>query len=221
MNENLNQYPYNLFNAIKDGREHIQLPEKVNEDNERGLWLALSYLKPREREIIIMKYQNGMTLKEIGQRFGVIGERIRQILTHAIRTLAAPKLVAMINKGPQGYIEYAVEKRAKQIAEVLEEEAYKKGYRDGYSDGEKQIKEKLPTMISGSNIPIEDLDISVRPYNCLVSIGAETVFDILQFTDEDIKNIKNLGKKSSIEIALALREKGIISDAWERLIDKV
>ena len=221
MSENISKYPYNLFDAIKNGRPHIQLPDEVTEDNERGLWFAMSYLKEREKEIVIMRYKDGMTLKDIGDKYGIIGERVRQILTHAIRTLAAPKLVVMINRGPQGYIEYAVEKRVNQKAEILADEAYKKGYREGYADGENKIKEKLPTMISGSNIPIEELDITVRPYNCLKSIGAETVFDILQFTEDDIKSIKNLGKKSSIEIAKALRAKGIISDAWEKLIDRV
>jgi len=214
-------YPFNLFDALKNGREHIELPREMSDDNERGLLLAISYLKPREKEIVMMRFKEGKTLREIGQVFGFIPERARQILTHIIRTLAGPKYVMMINKGPQGYMEDAIEKRASQKAELLVDKAYKKGYEEGYAAGENMVKEKIPTIISGANIPIEDLDITVRPYNCLKSIGAETVYDILEFTVEDIKNIKNLGKKSSVEIARALQKKGIVSDGWDSLINRV
>lgn len=214
-------YPYNLFEAIKNGRPHIELPNEMNEDNERGLFLALSYLKGREREIIKLRYQEGKTLREIGQNFGFNSERSRQIIAHAVRMLATHKSVLMINKGPQGYIEDVVERRAKLIAEMEIEEAYKKGYHEGYKDGKAQVEEKIPDMIAGSNITIEELDITIRPYNCLKSIGAKTVFDLLQLTIEEINNIKNLGKKSRIEIARALKDKNLINDAWESLLDRV
>ena len=214
-------YPYNLFEAIKNGRPHIEFPEKINEDNERGLILALSYLKEREREIIKLRYQDAKTLREIGQVFGFNSERSRQIIAHAVRMLASHKCILMINKGPQGYIEEVVEKRAKLIAEMEIEEAYKNGYQQGYKDGKEQVEERIPDMIAGSNIPIEELDITIRPYNCLKNIGAKTVFDLLQLTMDEINNIKNLGKKSKIEIAKALKEKNLLNEAWESLLDRV
>lgn len=214
-------YPQNLFNAIKDGRPHIELPEEMSDENDRGLILALSYLKEREREIVLMRFLEGKTLREIGDNFGIISERARQIINHAVRMLATPKYILMINKGPQRYIEAVVEKRASLKAEMELEAAYNRGYQQGYKDGKEQEKEKIPDMIAGSNIPIEQLDLTVRPYNCLKSIGAKTVFDLLQLTDEDIINIKNLGKKSRIEIAKALQKKGLINEAWENLLDRV
>ena len=47
---------------------------------------------------------------------------------------------------------------------------------------------------------IEELDLSVRPYNCLKRIGINTVSDLINYTELEIMRIRNLGKKSLDEI---------------------
>ena len=48
---------------------------------------------------------------------------------------------------------------------------------------------------------IEELDLSVRTYNCLRRAGIWTLFDLKKHTLEHIyKNVKNLGKKSLREL---------------------
>lgn len=48
--------------------------------------------------------------------------------------------------------------------------------------------------------PIEDLDLSVRPYNCLKRAGINTVGDLVNHTEVEIMRVRNLGKKSLDEI---------------------
>ena len=50
------------------------------------------------------------------------------------------------------------------------------------------------------NITIEELDLSVRSYNCLKRAGIQTVLELTDKSEEDMMKVKNLGKKSLKEI---------------------
>ena len=50
------------------------------------------------------------------------------------------------------------------------------------------------------NITIEDLDLSVRSYNCLKRANISTVLELTEKSEEDMMKVKNLGKKSLKEI---------------------
>ena len=47
---------------------------------------------------------------------------------------------------------------------------------------------------------IEDLDFSVRSYNCLKRAGINTVEDLISKTEEDMMKVRNLGRKSLEEV---------------------
>ena len=59
------------------------------------------------------------------------------------------------------------------------------------------------------DMPIEELDLSVRAYNCLRRHGVDTVLDLASLKEEDIIKVKNLGKKSMKEIKEKLNELGL------------
>lgn len=59
---------------------------------------------------------------------------------------------------------------------------------------EKDEREKILEM------PIEELDLSVRSYNCLKRAGINTIFELTQKTAEDMLKVRNLGKKSLEEV---------------------
>lgn len=58
-------------------------------------------------------------------------------------------------------------------------------------------------------MPIEELELSVRSYNCLKRAGINTVEDLIQRTEEDMMKVRNLGKKSLEEVDLKLIELGL------------
>jgi len=47
---------------------------------------------------------------------------------------------------------------------------------------------------------IEELDLSVRSYNCLKRAGINTVEELIRRTEEDMMKVRNLGKKSLQEV---------------------
>ena len=59
------------------------------------------------------------------------------------------------------------------------------------------------------NITIEELDLSVRSYNCLKRAGIATVLELTEKSEEDMMKVKNLGKKSLKEIKEKLAAIGL------------
>jgi len=59
------------------------------------------------------------------------------------------------------------------------------------------------------DMSIDELDLSVRAYNCLRRHGVDTVLDLTSLKEEDIIKVKNLGKKSMKEIKDKLLELGL------------
>ena len=83
---------------------------------------------------------------------------------------------------------------------TLSEEA---GNADIMVEREETIKEKVLEMT------IEDLDMSVRSFNCLKRAGIDTVEDLTNRTEEDMIKVRNLGKKSLEEVIQKLHSLGL------------
>lgn len=65
------------------------------------------------------------------------------------------------------------------------------------------VKEKVLEMT------IEELDMSVRSFNCLKRAGIDTVEDLVNRTEEDMIRVRNLGKKSLEEVIAKLHSLGL------------
>ena len=68
---------------------------------------------------------------------------------------------------------------------------------------EEDQKEKVLEMT------IEELDLSVRSYNCLKRAGINTVQELANKTEEDMMKVRNLGRKSLEEVKHKLEELGL------------
>lgn len=58
-------------------------------------------------------------------------------------------------------------------------------------------------------MPIEDLDLSVRSYNCLKRASIHTVEDLIKKSEDDMLKVRNLGKKSLDEVIKKLEDLGL------------
>jgi DNA-directed RNA polymerase subunit alpha len=59
------------------------------------------------------------------------------------------------------------------------------------------------------DLPIEELDLSERPSNCLKRAQINTVGELLTKTEDDLLNITNFGQKSLDEVKMKLDERGL------------
>jgi DNA-directed RNA polymerase subunit alpha len=74
-----------------------------------------------------------------------------------------------------------------------------------------QIKTHSISIEPYTNIAIEELQLSVRAYNCLKKAQINTVGDLLQYSPEKLQELKNFGRKSADEVFSTLKNKlGII-----------
>ena len=58
--------------------------------------------------------------------------------------------------------------------------------------------------------PIEEMELSVRSYNCLKRAGIETVGDLAKKTKGEMMKVRNMGAKSMEEVIAKLESYGII-----------
>ena len=59
------------------------------------------------------------------------------------------------------------------------------------------------------DMTIEDLDLSVRSFNCLKRANINTVADLAEKTEDDMMKVRNLGRKSLEEVKKKLEELGL------------
>jgi DNA-directed RNA polymerase subunit alpha len=72
----------------------------------------------------------------------------------------------------------------------------------GPEQGEDEVSGVLAT-------PIEDMDLTVRSYNCLKREGVTTIGELVQKSEDDLLEIRNFGQKSIDEVKAKLEDMGL------------
>ena len=182
-------WPYNLTYEIFSEIKHIDISVFTQ--------IIKEELKEKEADVIFCYYRDGKTLDDIAGKYGLTRERIRQIKAKGVRKLRYPPRV-------KRYILYSYD----DVTELQNKlSALQKIALDEDVEDVNATEAEDPT--------IDLLNLSVRSYNCL-SRYARLKFKqkelyISQLTDmtaEEVANIRNLGKRSFMEILYALKEYG-------------
>jgi DNA-directed RNA polymerase subunit alpha len=71
------------------------------------------------------------------------------------------------------------------------------------------------------NMPIEDLNLSVRAYNCLKRSGLMTVGQVLEKSEDELLALRNFGRKSYDELRDKLVELGLLQPPAEGMADDI
>ena len=71
------------------------------------------------------------------------------------------------------------------------------------------VVEEVEEEAQTPSISIEDLELSVRAYNCLKRASINSLAELLKKSEHDLLNIKNFGKKSSDEVIEKLHQVGL------------
>ena len=172
--------------------------------------LAAARLTDRETKIILMRYKNGLDMLEVGKHFCVTRERIRQVENKALRKLGMNAPRGILTSGLMAWVYQQIDRRAVEIAEDRIT-AFKQAWLADHSanvltaqEAEEQ-DEQIALMIK----PIEELELSIRSYNCLKRSGVNTVGEITAISYERLLRIRNLGRRSADEICTAITRMGL------------
>lgn len=179
-------YPYNILNAIDF---------EFADESEFEKALATCY--EREKEIIKQYYEEGKNLQQIANNYNITRERVRQIVGKALKRI-------------KHYLTYH-----KSEEEMIKKENELNKYRNMLIKefAEKGIYTKDMELVFGDvNLKqhtIEELDLSVRSYNCLRRANIRTLEELVKYSPDDLKKLRNLGNKCIKEIAYKLEERGL------------
>ncbi|WP_139492772.1 DNA-directed RNA polymerase subunit alpha [Brevibacillus dissolubilis] len=83
------------------------------------------------------------------------------------------------------------------------------GLTDEAKDAEIMVEKEEDKKEKVLEMTIEELDLSVRSYNCLKRAGINTVQELTQKSEEDMMKVRNLGRKSLEEVQEKLQELGL------------
>jgi DNA-directed RNA polymerase subunit alpha len=83
------------------------------------------------------------------------------------------------------------------------------GLTDEAKDAEIMVEKEEDKKEKVLEMTIEELDLSVRSYNCLKRAGINTVQELITKSEEDMMKVRNLGRKSLEEVQEKLEELGL------------
>lgn len=191
-------YPYNLLDEVIRGRWESVL----STDQEAGLEHALYTLTEREQQAIEEYFGNGGTLESTAKLWNVTKERARQIIAKAVRKLRHPMRFKIIKYGLEGWERRkAIEQEDLMLDEQEEMLIHRRAIVEQLIEEKQEINRETT---------IEDMQLSVRTYNCLGRAGIRTLNDLMKYTKENgysgLCRIRNLGRKSLSEIFRKMEE---------------
>jgi DNA-directed RNA polymerase subunit alpha len=80
---------------------------------------------------------------------------------------------------------------------------------DSFADGSIMVEKDDKAQQTVLSMTIEELDFSVRSFNCLKRAGINTVEDLISKTEDDMMKVRNLGRKSLEEVINKLESLGL------------
>ena len=196
-------YPYTLTYAIfcdENKAQNIYVP---------GIEEALNDLQEPYKEAILMRFKDGMTYEEMGAAIGRSKERVRQKVAKALRILRHPSRLRKFVAISQSEYVGEMNKLRDQISE-LENRNEKLAHK--LENAGLLSQEDIPEGVKPKflrDTPIDDLELSVRSYNCLKRAGINTLLELTLLREEDLLNVRNCGHISAEEIITKAKEHGV------------
>ncbi len=180
--------------VVEDGRGYVPASERIAAvdrfDQEVGRIMVDAVYSPVKR----VRYTTEDT--RVGQRTNY-DKLILEVWTNGTITpeMALVEAAKILRKHVNPFVQYfeiGEETVAARMEEVVTEE--------------KSINEELVKKL---NIPIQELELSVRASNCLEAMKVETVGQLANMTDTDLLKIRSFGKTSLREVKRKLADMGL------------
>jgi len=194
-------WPYNLLEQV--GAESEDPLDHMSTEAELYLAMCMSSMTEREMLIIKLRYFEQKTLREVGEILGVTSSRIREVEAKGIRKLRNRRAPGYIlAHGAKAYMNKRVNEKVEEVLKIRKQELEDE-YREkmaGVVIRDDENKRDIIRKLKATTI--EEMDLSVRAYNCTKRVGINTVGELMERfpTYEQFITIRNLGRKSAEEI---------------------
>lgn len=162
-------------------------------------------IEPKEIDLLDRKWNKRQTQKEISKIYGVSETRIGQL---NLRTIA--KLKRRIREASKEHWE--LNNLRKKNKELMQEN-------DAVTDANKRLSDRFDRLsevdkeeikrVDSRLLNVEDVDFTVRTYNCLYYANIKTLGDLMDFSIVKLRRFRNMGAKSTAEIKLVMEKYGL------------
>ena len=71
------------------------------------------------------------------------------------------------------------------------------------------VEKSTPSTPTDLDVTIDEMELSVRSFNCLKRAGINTVHDLTSKTEDEMMKVRNLGRKSLDEVIEKLHSMGL------------
>jgi len=182
----------NLFIEVKRGRGYVPAEENRSENDELGRIPLDSIFSPVHR----VRY--GVEATRVG-KFTNYDRLLLDVWTDGTVTpeMALVEAAKIYRKHLNPFVLYESSRDQEPVAEDPESSAFNEKNRES-----KQLLEELSR-------PLSELELSVRARNCLDGANLVTLKDLVTLSENEVMNLKNLGKTSLTEIKSKLAERGL------------
>lgn len=215
-------FPINLISRFNSFPAYTDM-RKVEEEFENRLTKYFEsencWLNEREQKIIWSFFKEEKTLQKIGDELFITRERVRQIIAKSVEKLNYINSKFKWFYENEENLEKLIHERDEAIKELQSKidqlqllilNADFMYFNNDTTIGE--VKEFLKTLKNQNlnNVStIDDLDLTVRTYNCLKRSKILRITDIVERTEEDFMKIRNMGQKSVKELKEKINELGL------------
>lgn len=166
----------------------------LTKDQVKGLEYALSQMRKRETEMVLLRYRDEKTFQAIAEIYNCSDSRISQIIRKVLRKLRHPSRMIYIVEGYEAY--------SNRMNRAHKE------FRLIYSGVSEERRSEI------LQLPIENLKLTVRSYNALKRAGICSLADLVERSKdvEAFVRISNFGKASRVETVSKMLHFGLIDE---------
>ena len=181
-------WPKNLYYHVFG-----EFVEEVPDNAEAAIEYVLNMLKKRDKAIVLARLKHYKTYAAIGREFHITGNRVAQVLQKNIRMMKNPaRSRFLVDLNGQLQHDSDAEEAAREVRFQI-------------------VEKRKAEIVEGSidEITLEDLDLTVRSYNCLRRAGIGTLTDISGLTLKELYGVRNLGRKGALEVLTVCEKYGV------------
>ena len=218
----MGSYPDNLLKALFDKAYTDEILDRPTSEGMADILGSIDYvleaapMTHRQKQIMIMRFQEGKILQEIADEFHISEERVRQDILSAEAIMRRGIYGQIIRYGVEGYIRNKVEEQIQlQLPERVEEEIRRRLLQkeDGGAGMPSGTIRRTVLLDKYADVNIAELGLSTRSYNGLTRAGIDTIGKLVHVRNgRELRSIPQLGERSCNEIMEALKRLGLPAD---------
>lgn len=213
------EYPINFIYCVFGGPVEtlaIKDEKSIKEIESNIDYILDNYMESKDANILRLRFKGKLSLDEVAKIYNVTRERVRQLEAKALRKMRHPLRARAI------FTPYKLSQEIKERTETLNQK--NKELADNItkcldqidilskaldSVGIKVSTEKPNTYVTTLARNINEFEFSVRAYNCMKRAGINTIGDLTEKTEEEMRQVRNLGHRGLEEIKDKLTSLGL------------